>query len=272
MDFAHKNSDKIRVFSQINKGAGAARNRGLSLSRGEYIIFLDADDSFETDMLQIMYNKARQTDSDIVICSSITYENNVPANYNRSINVDLLPNKDVFNKNDFTLILNFTQGQAWDKLYRKDFIIRNKIKFLNLKNSNDAYFTFCSLVSAEKITIVDKVLVHYYLAKNNSISKNRRKYPLCPIITMKKLKQYIEKKGLHKELEQSYINALITTFSYQYKSLNKNQYKYFFKEIKKNFPELKTHLEKQQDNYFLDIDAYFLFKKYLLSQEGLNGT
>ena len=39
-------SDKVFVFNQTNQGVGAARNKGISLSKGEYLFFLDADDEF----------------------------------------------------------------------------------------------------------------------------------------------------------------------------------------------------------------------------------
>ena len=62
-----KKHDNIRIYSQKNKGAGAARNRGLDLANGKYIIFLDADDLFKYNMLEKLYTKAEKTKSDITI-------------------------------------------------------------------------------------------------------------------------------------------------------------------------------------------------------------
>ena len=45
-------SDKIRVVQQVNQGVSAARNKGIELAAGEYICFLDADDTWYPDYLQ----------------------------------------------------------------------------------------------------------------------------------------------------------------------------------------------------------------------------
>ena len=44
---------RVRVYTQNNKGAGAARNKGIELARGEYFSFLDSDDFFEPEMLEL---------------------------------------------------------------------------------------------------------------------------------------------------------------------------------------------------------------------------
>jgi len=60
--------DRIKVISnQFNLGAGASRNKGLEIAKGEYIIFLDADDIFEKDMLEKAYSKAKRCEADICI-------------------------------------------------------------------------------------------------------------------------------------------------------------------------------------------------------------
>lgn len=60
--------DLIRVIHQENQGLGMARNAGVALAQGEYVAFLDSDDTIEPDMLQVMYEKAKEGDYDLVMC------------------------------------------------------------------------------------------------------------------------------------------------------------------------------------------------------------
>lgn len=59
---------RIIVFQQKNAGASAARNKGIELSTGEYIMFMDGDDWIEADMLECLYTLAKKYDADVANC------------------------------------------------------------------------------------------------------------------------------------------------------------------------------------------------------------
>ena len=60
--------ERLRVLTQENSGQAVARNRGLWVSRGEYIGFLDSDDFARREMFQKLYEAAREADADYVAC------------------------------------------------------------------------------------------------------------------------------------------------------------------------------------------------------------
>lgn len=64
-----KSDDRIKVVHQENGGVSAARNHGLDLAKGEYIVFVDGDDYIASDYLEILYNIIAKYDVDIV-CSN----------------------------------------------------------------------------------------------------------------------------------------------------------------------------------------------------------
>ena len=67
-DYAARHPGKVRVLHQENQGLGLARNAGAAMARGEYIAFLDSDDTIEPEMLAALYEKAREEGCDWVMC------------------------------------------------------------------------------------------------------------------------------------------------------------------------------------------------------------
>ena len=67
-EYVEEYPDRFLYREQKNSGQAAARNRALSLCRGEYVGFLDADDFVRETMFERMYEKARETDADYVAC------------------------------------------------------------------------------------------------------------------------------------------------------------------------------------------------------------
>ena len=59
--------ERVRIVTENNAGPSVARNKGLVRARGKYVIFLDADDFYEIDMLEKLYARAKVDDLDIVI-------------------------------------------------------------------------------------------------------------------------------------------------------------------------------------------------------------
>ena len=63
-----QNDARVRVFHKPNGGLSDARNYGIPYAVGEYIGFVDSDDYLDLTMYEKLYNRAVETDSDIVTC------------------------------------------------------------------------------------------------------------------------------------------------------------------------------------------------------------
>ena len=74
-DYLKKYPDKIKYYEKSNGGQGSARNLGLTKATGEYVGYVDSDDYVNLTMYEKMYQKAKKTDADIVMCAhTIVYE------------------------------------------------------------------------------------------------------------------------------------------------------------------------------------------------------
>lgn len=67
-----KADDRVRVIHKQNEGVSQARNDGIMRATGEYLAFSDSDDTVEPDWLETLYQRAGQTNADLVICNYST--------------------------------------------------------------------------------------------------------------------------------------------------------------------------------------------------------
>ncbi|MBO5435182.1 glycosyltransferase family 2 protein [bacterium] len=258
-DYSQKDK-RIQVYTQSNQGAATARNYGINKANGEYLLILDSDDVYHQEMLEKLYNKAIDTNADITICHSVEFNNLTGENLTSDwiINDGMLPNKKTFNHKDIPKnIIGFTQGWSWDKLYKTEFVKQNNLRFQNLKATNDMYFVMLSLVLANKITVIQDVLIRHRQNNINSISNSRDKNPYCFIEAIYKLKTSLEERNLYEPIKQSFINWIVEFCFWHLDTLK----------LKKN----KINLAKKLKNVvFEDLGVYQLDKSYFYHEQTYN--
>ena len=212
----------------------------MNVASGEYVLFLDSDDLFEKDLTESVLTAASENGSDIVIFNYNQTNSSRKINFKKN---KKLINKKVFSYKDASdRIFNIIPPNAFSKLYRKDFLIENNLKFQSLKSCNDSYFALSSLVLAKKITMLDRVLLHYRSNSSGNISSKRGSYYKNIVAVMKNLKEFLTEKGIYKEVEKSFIKAFRNHLRYEYKFVSK--------ENKKDFINYcKTELGDDWNNY-----------------------
>ena len=167
IDEYRKKDKRIISIVKENGGLGSARNVGLEKAKGEYIVYVDSDDWIELDMLEQMYNQGIDENADIVICG---YKSVYPTReeiYSISSNIisDTLENK---NSKIFNTV------SVWCKIYKRDFLIKTKIKFVEDKVwYEDFAYTVKLLSQTKKISFVNKPFYNY-LIRENSIMNNSK--------------------------------------------------------------------------------------------------
>ena len=265
-EYAQKDS-RIKVLKQNHKGAGAARNKGLEIARGEYLSILDSDDFFELDMLDTMLFESQKYDLDICICNSQDYDEQTQNFFNNNaIKKDLLPPIKVFSVNDIPMyIFQFCIGWSWDKLYKREFVINSNLKFQNLRSTNDMLFVFMSLVLAKRISYIDKIFVNHRQNRPNQLSQTRDKDPFCFIKAIYALKNGLKKIKLYKLLEQSYINWTIDFCIWQTNTISAKSREAIIKKLKRE-TFLKLKIYNKQENFFFNKSYYEWLKSIATEQ------
>ena len=209
-EYATKDNRFI-ILQQENKSAGAARNKGMEIAKGEFLAFLDADDFFEHDMLEITLNKIEKTQADFVIFNSNQFDDKTKQFVDSDwfVIYDFFPNEDTFNYSQISgNIFKSIVGWAWDKLYRTSFVKKHNLRFQEQRTTNDALFVFSALFLASKISLLknDKKLVHHRINNSFSLENTRSKSWMCFYNMLIALKERLIKENKFNELEHDFIN------------------------------------------------------------------
>ncbi len=160
--YLKKYPSKIKYFEKENGGLSSARNFGLKYATGEYVGFLDSDDYVEKDMYKVMYDKAKNENSDLIECDFL-WEYYIDE---KIINVKKDKRKKYKNKKE---LIKKPRVIVWNKLIKKNIIINNNIKFPEGLIYEDIEFFYKLLPYIKKISYVEYFFVHY-VQRENSIS------------------------------------------------------------------------------------------------------
>ena len=164
--------NRIKIFDINNKGVIAkSRNLGIKLSKSEWLCFLDSDDWWETNKLQIIYNNIEKKYADVIVHNELL----IFENKNKIKKLFYGP----FEKNFFEKLLLFgNRVSVSASVVKKEFISRNKIEFSEHKEHVTAEdYDFWLKISAKsgKFNFINNILGNYYI-HNKNYSKNLKKH------------------------------------------------------------------------------------------------
>ncbi len=171
-----KNDSRITVIHKENGGAPSARNTAIERARGEYLYFMDSDDWAEPEMLEDMYNKAKQTDAQLVVAGYYidTYYSDTQF-YSQS---QSLPSRDFKSRSEFReyAYKMFDKNllyTPWNKLYQRKYIIDNNIRF---KNTfwDDFPFNLDVVRDVERVALMENRYYHFMRARSDSETAKHR--------------------------------------------------------------------------------------------------
>ena len=215
-----------------NKGVGTARNIGIKNAKGKYIVFLDSDDRINKKLLQKLDNAFQKNpDKDSIW-------------YNAFEDIDGNIIKKVwFKRGSLSItpqnILNYPE-YAWTKSFRKDFIIKNNLKFQENVYFEGDLFYFDMAFHSPKIYCINDAL-YYYRRHSSSITGHSKS---------------VFKRNNH------FFKVMLNV----YKIIVENNYNSEWKSVVRNYAQSYVSQYKVTVNPFLSVE----YKKFLRNIDKLD--
>lgn len=214
-----KKYNNIRFFDKKNNGVSEARNFGIEMANGKFVMFIDSDDWIEKDTIKTLYNNIN--DNDLSVCSYRI----ICDNYNFTNNVKELK-RDIVLKQDKALEALFWngkyqmnyQGFIFNKLFKKEIIDKYHIRFAkNILYNEDRLFIFCYLLHCNNKIYFSKYIGYNYYKRVGSITNqkvyNEKMYTeFIAFDNMSKLALGSKLNKLNKLIRNEYINHSLQMF------------------------------------------------------------
>lgn len=260
--------DRIVIINHLrNEGAAISRNDGLRRARGRYVIFLDSDDFFYEDLLEVAYFHAEECQADVSIVGS----ENV-----------MLPSQDV---KKFYPFVGMQGGQyklletdvqrlwylcearhvPWDKLVRRELLLQYDISFQNVQANNDIYYSFSVLMLAKRVVLCNKILVRYFWRRQGSLTEFRTHKQNYMVDAFELVYLTMKRRGMNSKFINTLLNIMVDNVQMYLSNRNnievvKNQVKDRFLECVAKVAEMN---QKENDDILYPHNRCFL--EYLLS-------
>lgn len=162
--------ERIIAVHDKNGGYGNAVNRGFAMARGQYVAIVESDDFIEPTMYEELYQYAQNTGADFVKCQAWKYEDRGANRMNRAESNTLLPFADFITKHvpqgrcyqafDYPAQLA-AHPSIWAGIYKREFLVKNKIYFAPKGAYLDTYFNMRLYLSRGKAAWYPKPFYHW---------------------------------------------------------------------------------------------------------------
>lgn len=228
LGYEEKYPDTVLVINlEENKKQGFARNLALEYATGKYIGYVDSDDWIKPNMFERLYETIEKYNCDFVECEWSTVDSKgKTCGFGKVGTPGYLDLSIYDNKREF-LLINIFMDAAWNKLFKRDFLVDNDIFFLEDSRYEDIFFSFLCFLYSKSYYRINESLYYYFCNEEGTVLRRKEMYQLDKMKVALDFFALCEERGLKK----IYPNEVEWLFLEVY-------YVYMLREIFRFFPDL----------------------------------
>lgn len=260
-----KTDKRIRVIHKKNGGLSDARNAGLGIAKGEYVLFVDSDDYIEKNTLSTIYENIDTNTSLLNFGYYFEQDNKVcwvNAHQNKCYSLEKDDDRLRYICNELTDFI--VPWNAWCNVFKRDIIVKYQLHFFDNKVvfAEDLFFMLCYVAHAVRIKVVDASLYHYCMRSESIMGIEKERQNIIRFENLaNQVHEYYKKHDscnyLLKRFPLIYYKIIKHAYSqdYQFQKINNVKLKkeYLYSQIydKKKFREYSEYSIRHK-GYFLN--------------------
>ncbi len=194
--------EQLVVTTIENGGQANARNVGIDLAKGKYVMFVDSDDTIRYDMLEGMWKRVEEADSDMGVCEIQRVFEEKPSLLERHFQFDTAMNiTKVTTIYDHPEIICYLTGAPYAKLIKRQFLNDYGIRFIKGYIYEDQVFTQ-TILSCNPTMVFTKEKYYEYLVRANSTMTSKKSRVADMFVSYRNLYDAYVKQGREKEFKK----------------------------------------------------------------------
>jgi len=221
--------ERFKVIHKENAGVGAARNDGMAMASGDYIIFIDSDDYLPLNALELLVSKAEETDADVVM-GDLYKVFDEREEYCTLFQDDFFSDdKDFLEKLTCNVLYRnycpyppeggpvpVAYGSPWNKLVKSSLLGENNITFdTSVKGLfDDVIYSACVLTSAKNVAYIKQPIYCYRVSIASITQGFKRNMPEISDAIVSSMGSFVEKNEQYKSLRKAYYAFCIRVLAY----------------------------------------------------------
>lgn len=164
---------RIKSIHKANGGASSARNKGLEVSAGEYVLFLDGDDFYnDKNTLKTFDEKLTASDTDVLIfgCTDFNMNTGETVVSRTGYDIDLIEQGDYFHTMHYLLSNKMIPGGPTIFCFKKSIAVDNSVSFKEGIQDEDYDFVLSIFTSCKSISAIDDPFYSYRKGRSDSVT------------------------------------------------------------------------------------------------------